>query len=53
MRRNVSYALCKLPFEEVVPNRGCDAKYVGHPFFDELVSRGVIVYRAMQNGKGP
>ena len=39
MRRNVSYALCKLPFEEKwYRARGCQAKYVGHPFFDELVS---------------
>ena len=39
MRRNVSYALCKLPFEEKwYRDRGCQAKYVGHPFFDELVS---------------
>ena len=39
MRRNVSHALCKLPFEEKwYRDRGCDAKYVGHPFFDELVT---------------
>ena len=39
MRRNVSFALCKLPFEEKwYRDRGCQAKYVGHPFFDELVS---------------
>ncbi len=39
MRRYVSYALCKLPFEEKwYRDRGCDAKYVGHPFFDELDS---------------
>ena len=39
MRKNVTYALCKLPFEEKwYRDRGCDAKYVGHPFFDELVA---------------
>ena len=39
MRRKVSHALCKLPFEEKwYRDRGCDAKYVGNPFFDELVT---------------
>ena len=56
MRRNVSYALCKLPFEEKwYRDRGCDAKYVGHPFFDELVSHQAdkTFIDAMQNGEGP
>ena len=56
MRRNVSYALCKLPFEEKwYRDRGCDAKYVGHPFFDELVSHQAdkTFIDAIQNGEGP
>lgn len=36
MRRLVDHVLCKLPFEaEWYQQRGCDAKFVGHPFFDE------------------
>ncbi len=31
--------LCKLPFEaQWYQQRGCDARYVGHPYFDELAS---------------
>jgi lipid-A-disaccharide synthase len=37
MRRFVDHALCKLPFEADWFNaRGCNATYVGHPFFDEV-----------------
>jgi lipid-A-disaccharide synthase len=37
MRRFVDHALCKLPFEETwYRERGCNAKYVGHPYFDQL-----------------
>ena len=37
MRRLVDHALCKLPFEEEwYRERGCNATYVGHPYFDEL-----------------
>lgn len=37
MRRNVDHVLCKLPFEEAwYRERGCQATYVGHPYFDEL-----------------
>lgn len=40
MRRYVDHALCKLPFEEKwYRERGCNATYVGHPYFDELISR--------------
>ena len=38
LRRLVDHVLCKLPFE--VPwfeRHGCQATYVGHPYFDELV----------------
>jgi lipid-A-disaccharide synthase len=36
MKRFVDHVLCKLPFEEKwYADRGCDATYVGHPFFDE------------------
>lgn len=37
MRRYVDHVLCKLPFEERwFRERGCNATYVGHPYFDEL-----------------
>jgi lipid-A-disaccharide synthase len=37
MRRFVDHVLCKLPFEEDwFRQRGCDATFVGHPYFDEL-----------------
>jgi len=40
MRRYVDHALCKLPFEEKwFRDRGCNATYVGHPYFDELRGR--------------
>jgi lipid-A-disaccharide synthase len=40
MRRLVDLALCKLPFEaQWFQARGCNATYVGHPYFDELSSR--------------
>lgn len=35
----VDHALCKLPFEEQwFRERGCNATYVGHPYFDQLRS---------------
>jgi len=40
MRRFVDHVLCKLPFEEAwFRQRGCQATFVGHPYFDELRSR--------------
>lgn len=37
MRRLVDHALCKLPFEEPwYRDRGCNATFIGHPFFDEV-----------------
>ena len=37
MRRFVDHVLCKLPFEEAwYRERGCNATYVGHPYFDQL-----------------
>jgi len=37
MRRFVDHVLCKLPFEEKwFRERGCEATFVGHPYFDEL-----------------
>ncbi|MBC8353243.1 MAG: lipid-A-disaccharide synthase [Planctomycetes bacterium] len=39
MRRLVDHTLCKLPFEEPwYQQRGCNATYVGHPFFDETTN---------------
>ncbi len=37
MRRLVDHVLCSLPFEESwFRQRGCNATFVGHPFFDQL-----------------
>ena len=37
MRRLVDHVLCSLPFEEPWLRRhGCNATFVGHPFFDEV-----------------
>jgi lipid-A-disaccharide synthase len=37
MRRLVDHVLCKLPFEaRWYMERGCNAIYVGHPYFDQL-----------------
>jgi len=37
VQRYVDHALCKLPFEEAwFRDCGCNATYVGHPYFDEL-----------------
>ncbi len=37
MRRFVDHVLCGLPFEEAwLRERGCNATFVGHPFFDEV-----------------
>jgi len=37
MRRLVDHVLCGLPFEETwLRAHGCNATFVGHPFFDEL-----------------
>lgn len=36
----VDHALCKLPFEEAwFQGKGCNATYVGHPYFDELANQ--------------
>ena len=40
MRRLVDHVLCKLPFEaDWYCERGCEAKFVGHPYFDEMAAR--------------
>jgi lipid-A-disaccharide synthase len=37
MRRFVDHVLCKLPFEVAwYRDRGCNAMFVGHPYFDQL-----------------
>ncbi|MEZ6068817.1 MAG: lipid-A-disaccharide synthase [Pirellulales bacterium] len=37
MRRFVDHVLCSLPFEQRwYAERGCNATYVGHPFFEEV-----------------
>lgn len=38
MRRLVDHVLCGLPFEEAwLRKHGCNATFVGHPFFDEVL----------------
>ncbi len=40
MRRWVDHVLCSLPFEEAwYRERGVDAEYIGHPYFDELTKQ--------------
>jgi lipid-A-disaccharide synthase len=40
VQRWVDHALCKLPFEEDwFREQGCQASYVGHPYFDELAAQ--------------
>ena len=40
MRRLVDHVLCKLPFEaRWYGQHGCNATYVGHPYFDEMQQR--------------
>lgn len=42
MRRFVDHVLCKLPFEaDWYQQKGCNATYVGHPYFDELKNRSL------------
>jgi lipid-A-disaccharide synthase len=37
MRRNVDHVLCGLPFEATwFQQHGCNATFVGHPYFDEV-----------------
>jgi len=40
MRRFVDHVLCALPFEQTwFHDQGCNAVFVGHPFFDEIPSQ--------------
>lgn len=40
LRRLVDHSLCKLPFEPSwYRDRGCDATYVGHPYFDDFIDQ--------------
>jgi lipid-A-disaccharide synthase len=42
VQRFVDHALCKLPFEQAwLKDQGCNATYVGHPYFDELSERSL------------
>ena len=56
VRDYVDHALCKLPFEEQwFRERGCNATYVGHPYFDELraqrLDQPFLDRLAMQRGR--
>lgn len=40
VRKFIDHPLCKLPFEPAwFRSKGCEATYVGHPYFDELKTR--------------
>ena len=40
IRKFVDHVLCKLPFEvDWFKERGCQATFVGHPYFDQLVNQ--------------
>ncbi len=42
LRRLTDHILCKLPFEpDWFCSRGCNAHYVGHPYYDELAARQI------------
>lgn len=56
MRRWVDHVLCTLPFEQSwYAERGVQAHYVGHPYFDELSERRLDAdfLRAQQSQGGP
>jgi lipid-A-disaccharide synthase len=56
MRRLVDHVLCSLPFEEPwLREHGCNATFVGHPFFDEVRRQSLdeSFVAAMQRRPGP
>lgn len=54
MQRWVDHVLCALPFEyEWYRQRGVNAHYIGHPFFDEITERRLNAeFAADQQAKG-
>jgi lipid-A-disaccharide synthase len=54
VRNYVDHALVKLPFEvQWFRDRGCNATYVGHPYFDELRTRRLDpVFMESMTGEG-
>jgi lipid-A-disaccharide synthase len=56
MRRLVDHVLCALPFEaKWFREKGCNATFVGHPFFDEVAHQQVdtAFVERMRGGPGP
>jgi lipid-A-disaccharide synthase len=56
MRRFVDHVLCSLPFEQTwFRERGCNATFVGHPYFDEVRQHRLDqeFLERMRNQKGP
>ena len=55
MQRFVDHVLCKLPFEvDWYAKRGCQATYLGHPYFDQLASEQLDVeFIKQQVANGP
>jgi lipid-A-disaccharide synthase len=54
MQRWVDHVLCNLPFEqEWYSQRGVQAHYIGHPYFDELVTQRLdATYLARERERG-
>jgi lipid-A-disaccharide synthase len=56
MRRLVDHVLCKLPFEESwYRDRGCNATFIGHPYFDQLRGEQLdtALVNQLRNSAGP
>lgn len=55
MRRLVDHVLCKLPFErDWFRQHGCEATYVGHPYFDEVSGRKLdLEFIRVARGQNP
>ena len=54
MRRLVDHVLCSLPFEaEWFAERGCNAVFVGHPYFDEVRRQALDVDFIAQQRRDP
>jgi lipid-A-disaccharide synthase len=54
MRRLADHVLCTLPFEEEwYRQRGVEARYVGHPYFDELAGRRLDQAFLEEQGRRP
>lgn len=54
LRRLVDHSLCKLPFEpDWYRQHGCQATYVGHPYFDDLSNQNLDTHFIDSLDDGP